>query len=243
MKKYLLFGLIASVLSINAYAVSATVTSKDYVDTTRQATIPATGTNSATPGDTVVTYTSTAGTIGERGIYDGSDDYDSSTDADNLVTAGALLQVTDEILDTMPDLPTGTAGTVPVYNIHGELGSAERGIYDGSTTYNSSTDADKLVTAAALQDVQNSVENLPTIETSKMVCVDSPDCTLWSVVDQTVYGTCKAYGESANDAGECCSGVLSGGLCKCGTDSDCVASYGSGAFCSIGTCHADEDGK
>ena len=90
MKKYLLFGVIASVLSINAYAVSATVTSKDYVDTTRQATIPATGTNSETPGDTVVTYTSTAGTIGERGIYDGSNVYDKTTDADKLVTASAL---------------------------------------------------------------------------------------------------------------------------------------------------------
>ena len=71
MKRTFLFATIASILSINAYAVSATVTSKDYVDTTRQATIPASGTNSETPGDTVVTYTDTAGTIGERFIFDG----------------------------------------------------------------------------------------------------------------------------------------------------------------------------
>ena len=34
----------------------------------KQNQIPVTGTNASTPGDTVVTYTSTAGTIGERGI-------------------------------------------------------------------------------------------------------------------------------------------------------------------------------
>ena len=71
MKRTFLFATIASILSINAYAVSSTVTSKDYVDTTRQATIPAFGTNSETPGETVVTYTDTAGTIGERFIFDG----------------------------------------------------------------------------------------------------------------------------------------------------------------------------
>ena len=66
-------------------------TSKGYVDTglaTKQGTIPATGTNSNTPGDTVVTYTSTEGTIGERGIY--SDGSSSPTSNNDLVTAGAL---------------------------------------------------------------------------------------------------------------------------------------------------------
>ena len=121
MKKYLLFGLIASVLSINAYAVSATVTSKDYVDTTRQATIPASGTNSATPGDTVVTYTSTAGTIGERGIFDFETGWDDDEDgiveghetdlleADSIVPRLVRMDNTlDNLSDTVDNLPETT---------------------------------------------------------------------------------------------------------------------------------------
>ena len=98
MKRTFLFATIASILSINAYAVSATVTSKDYVDTTRQATIPASGTNALTPGDTVVTYTSTAGTIGERGICDAEADGDCG---DNFL-------VTRDLLERATDLTTTT---------------------------------------------------------------------------------------------------------------------------------------
>ena len=171
MKHTFLFATIASILSINAYAVSTTVTSKDYVDTTRQATIPASGTNSATPGDTVVTYTSTAGTIGERGIFDDwSVIIEANNLQDNLVTAGALLQATDDIWDNLlPELLTGTAGTVPVYDSNGELGSAERGIYDGSNGYNSSTDANKLITAGA---VNTMAPELPTGNSGYAVLYD-----------------------------------------------------------------------
>ena len=127
MKRTFLFAIIASILSINAYAVTSTVTSKDYVDTEvakKQNTIPAAGTNTGTAGTAVVTYTNTAGTVGERGIY------------------------------------------------------------DGSGTYNSTNDANKLATASALN---SAINNLPTIETSKLTCYDN-DCTLWTVADQEVYG-------------------------------------------------------
>ena len=70
-----------------------TVSSKAYVDTsveTRQEKIPAAGTNSANAGTAVVMYTTTGnGTIGERGIYDGTNNY-TSGDANKLVTASAL---------------------------------------------------------------------------------------------------------------------------------------------------------
>ena len=128
MKKYMLFGVLASVFALDAYAVTSTVTSKDYVDTEvakKQNTIPAAGANTGTAGTAVVTYTDTAGTVGERGIY------------------------------------------------------------DGSGTYNSTNDANKLATASALN---SAINNLPTIETSKLTCYDSPDCTLWTVSDQEVYG-------------------------------------------------------
>ena len=194
MKKYLSFCVIASVLSINAYAVSATVTSKDYVDTTRQATIPASGTNSETPGDTVVTYTSTAGTIGERGIFDPENDFDYENNEiaegheGDLVTAG----IYEHLAGVNQAVSGGTEGSVPVYDGRGRLGNAERGIYDGSTIYNSSTDADKLVTAAALQSATN---NLPQKTVTYKTCTQwsgtphtDANCLLWNLSDTNVVG-------------------------------------------------------
>ena len=86
----LTFGAFASILTINSVMADTTVTSKQYVDTTRQATIPATGTNAATPGTTVVTYTGTAGTIGERRICDAFGIDLNLCDNDNLVQVDAL---------------------------------------------------------------------------------------------------------------------------------------------------------
>ena len=97
-------GAIASVLALNAYATSSTVTSRDYVDAQdalKQNKIPVTGTNSATPGTTVVTYTSTAGTIGERGIFNKDTDYDWDNHSvetgheGDLVTAGDIMPQLD----------------------------------------------------------------------------------------------------------------------------------------------------
>ena len=106
-----------------------TVSSKAYVDTsveTRQEKIPAANSNNTNIGVSVVTYTTTGnGTIGERQIYDGTNNYTSG-------------------------------------------------------------DANKLVTASALK---GSVTNLPTMETSKLTCAnESAGCTLWTIVDQQVYG-------------------------------------------------------
>ena len=124
----LTFGAFASIIAINSVLADTVVTSKQYVDTEvakKQNTIPVAGTNTANPGTSVVMYTNTAGTVGERGIY------------------------------------------------------------SDSTNYTAGTDANKLVTASALN---GAVSNLPTMTTSKLTCVDSPDCTLWTVADQEVYG-------------------------------------------------------
>ena len=91
---YIAIGAIASVLTINSVMAAGenTVASKSYVDARddlKQNKIPQTGTNSSTPGDTVVTYTDTAGTIGERGIYAGASNY-TSNDANSLVTTGVV---------------------------------------------------------------------------------------------------------------------------------------------------------
>ena len=95
----LTFGAIASIITTAAFA-DTTVTSKTYVDTTRQATIPTAGTNAATPGSTVVTYTSTAGTIGERGIC--NDPADNCNQAD-IATFGLVGNAVEYIQNNMPD--------------------------------------------------------------------------------------------------------------------------------------------
>ncbi len=97
----LTFGAFASILTINSVLADTTVTSKTYVDTTRQATIPAAGTNAATPGTTVVTYTNTAGTIGERGICNDHDE-DDCNDGD-LVTNSLLNSAMDWVDENMPE--------------------------------------------------------------------------------------------------------------------------------------------
>ena len=88
----LTIGAIASILSINSvFATTSTVTSKDYVDAAdalKQNKIPATGTNASTPGSTVVTYTSTAGTIGERGIFDWGTDTEIDIFGNTVTTQG-----------------------------------------------------------------------------------------------------------------------------------------------------------
>ena len=110
-------------------------TSVSYVQAsvnTKQPKIPAATTNSATPGTTVVTYTGTAGQIGERGIYDGGN-YTAGTDANKLVTANAL---------------------------------------------------------------NNSVTNIPTITTSKLTCANPGTCDLW-----TIDNTQEVYGNNNNNNG------------------------------------------
>ena len=130
-KKTLFASVIAALVIMPAMAAEPTpaerktVTSVNYVTNqiaTRQPKIPVAGTNTSNTGTSVVMYTGTEGTIGERQIFNGG-----------RYTSG---------------------------------------------------DANKLVAASALD---SAVNNLPTIETSKLTCANQ-DCTLWTIDDQTVYG-------------------------------------------------------
>ena len=122
----LTIGAIASIITTATFA-NQVLTSQTYVDNQdalKQNKIPATGTNSSTPGSTVVTYTSTAGTIGERGIFDFGTGWDDSNKAivsgheTDLLEARrivpGLFYISDaltDIQDNMPDfndLPTTT---------------------------------------------------------------------------------------------------------------------------------------
>ena len=104
----LTFGAIASIIAINSVFANTVVTSQTYVDNAdalKQDKIPATGTNASTPGTTVVTYTGTAGTIGERELFDYDDwrDVDPIDHYDDLPTVGALMGFFEELSDYKQD--------------------------------------------------------------------------------------------------------------------------------------------
>lgn len=92
--KRILTGTVLMVLALPCYATGDNVaTSAGYVDAAlelKQATIPAAGANGVGAGSTVMTYTATSGTIGERALYTDASSYDASTDADKMITASAL---------------------------------------------------------------------------------------------------------------------------------------------------------
>ena len=191
-KKSLLLGAIASVIAINSVFADTIITSQSYVDNhdaLKQDKITA-----GTTGN-VVTYNGTQNgqaQFSERAIFDQATGFDENGEVasgheGDLVTAGFIVPVVD-------NLAQGPANTVAMYNRKGYLGDS-RGIYDGSTTYNSSTDADKLVTASALQGgLENVSNNLPTKTVTHRICTSWIDgqshtdanCLLWNLVDETV---------------------------------------------------------
>ena len=129
-KKTLLLGAVASIIAINSVFADTTVTSKTYVDTTRQATIPAAGTNANTPGSTVVTYTGTAGQIGERGIFNPETNFDWDTNEvasgheGDLVAAGSIFPAVGDLyqqIEQATDLPETTVTYKTCYQeVNGE---------------------------------------------------------------------------------------------------------------------------
>ncbi len=147
-KKSLLLGAVASIIAINSVFANTIVTSQTYVDNAdalKQDKITA-----GTTGN-VVLYNGTQNgqtQFSERAIYDGTNDYDETTDANKLITAGAV--------NTMaPELPTGNPGYAVLYDENGDIGG-ERGIDDGGcwwdegcSMYNDSND---LVALGAIRD-------------------------------------------------------------------------------------------
>ena len=80
----------------------------------------------------------------------------------------------------------GAGETVMTYTSTGNGQIGERGLYSDISSYNATTDGDKLITASALN---ATFTNLPTTPTTKLECANQADgCTLWTIVDQTAYG-------------------------------------------------------
>ncbi|MBQ6736736.1 MAG: hypothetical protein IJQ90_04625, partial [Alphaproteobacteria bacterium] len=96
---------------------------------------------------------------------------------------------------------------------------------DGSTTYNSSTDGDKLMTASALGAFEKTATKKACYLYMDGAEETDENCLLWEFIDTDVYGSCKAYNAAAADASECCSGILqswvSPNKCGCRVESDC----------------------
>ena len=80
----------------------------------------------------------------------------------------------------------GAGETVMTYTATGNGQIGERGLYSDISSYDATTDGDKLITASALN---ATFTNLPTTPTTKLECANQSDgCTLWTIVDQTAYG-------------------------------------------------------
>ena len=115
------------------------------------------------------------------------------THAESDLKTAASKAYVDTMVETRQDkIPAanqqgvGAGETVMTYTAAGNGAIGERGIYTGASAYNANSDADKLITASALNDT---FTNLPTTGTTKLECANLNDgCTLWTIVDQTAYG-------------------------------------------------------
>ena len=116
--------------------------------------------------------------------------YAETTSTDRK-TVSSKAYVDTSVETRQPKIPaagtnSANAGTtVVMYTTTGNGTIGERGIYDNPANYTAGTDANKLVTASALK---GSVTSLPTMETSKLTCANPDTCSLWTIVDQEVYG-------------------------------------------------------
>jgi hypothetical protein len=165
---------------------------------------------------------------------------------ENTVTSKSYVDAQDAL--KQDKITAKTTGNVVTYNGTGANGQTqfdERGIFDGDADY-TDNDADSLITAGVVADFASAVESI-TIPDNKLTCYDAPYCTLWQISDGTVAladaGTfapltaaapsCKAYGETASNASECCSGnirMTKPATCGCDGNSDCP----SGMLCMRG---------
>ena len=132
--KRILAGTVLMVMALPCYGAGENIpTSRAYVDSAlslKQAKFPAANSGLGS-GTSVLTYTSTSGTIGERALYTDASSYDASNDADKLITASAL---------------------------------------------------------------NGAVTSLPTETTTKLVCANPGTCDLWNIVDQTAYARGSSSG-------------------------------------------------
>lgn len=111
----------------------------------------------------------------------------AENDAKIPTSKGYVMTTVETRQDKIPaaNQPNADAGeTVMTYTDDGNGVIGERGIYTGADGYTESTDADKLITASALNDAFTS---LPTTDTTTLECANPGTCSLWNIVEQTAY--------------------------------------------------------
>ena len=118
-------------------------------------------------------------------------------------------------------IAAGTSGNVVTYT--GTAGQVASTAVSSAATYNGTT----LTNGGDIANIA-AVETAVGTKQDKMTCAgyvpghenDLDYCWLYGDVQ---VATCKAYGESATSASQCCSGYLQSGtnLCGCDDDSDC----------------------
>ena len=110
---------------------------------------------------------------------------------DDMKTAASKAYVDTKIETKQLKIPAantpgvGAGETVMTYTSNGNGEIGERALYSDISSYDATTDGDKLITASALN---ATFTNLPTTPTTKLECANQADgCTLWTIVDQTAY--------------------------------------------------------
>ncbi|MBO4700977.1 MAG: hypothetical protein J5620_04510 [Alphaproteobacteria bacterium] len=190
MNKTLLFGAIVSVLTLNAFAetTTSTIPTQSYVDTNFQTKIPAGTVNTGS----VVAYTSDAGTVGERGLYNSTyTRYLTQTANSNYAYYKDYLPTMDMLTKALTYLTSTTLGQSPL---------ASAGVHwipvfssDNQTTFN------HVVTVNSADDMLSSLDAslyIPTMaamteKQNKMTCTRYLDnaeetdenCLLWSIAN------------------------------------------------------------
>lgn len=209
--KSLFVAIVSTMVVVNYGVADSSVTSRTYVDAQdalRQNQIPAAGVNILQEiGDGVVTYTNTAGTIGERGIFDytNSNHFSNHTVAaghdTDMITAAAYGYLEGLFSGTQDDVST-VSGTVSGMAIP-DFGNLNR------VTGTYKTCAEYIPNAAQTDE----------------------NCILWNLGEKTVLG-CAANSNTCATGGECCTGYCSSGTCACvpnGTAANTASSCCSGS--------------
>ena len=255
---FIFAGIMSAVIG-TAYAVGEnTVASKAYVDT-KQVKIPVAGTNASNAGTSVVTYTNTAGTIGERGFFD----YDTSGDWEDdqyIITEGHD-----------GDIVTAGDYVRDINGINGEINFMGNSITNIESNVTNNTNS--------ITDINNQInaETREAIAVPSLTCANQ-GCTLYTVsvnagtahklyscTSQTVATDCPAcgtgtmkacennictcaigrsYDRTASSASQCLSGYLQSGTnrCGCANATECAAWNDSnlegGIYCGYWHCNS-----
>ena len=210
-KKTLFIGAVASIIAINSVFADTTVTTRDYVDTNFQTKIPV-GTHGAN-NSVVTYGANAGDVQERLIIDSTSDNWWSDDVIKVYTTSGLLmddstktfglysLNATDEQYENalLPAkyinyafkhkqyaITPGTTGSVAIFNGADSRGGSqftERAIYDGSTTYDATTDADKLITAGAVDNKQNKMTCTRWLDTPENPDHTDENCLLWSIAN------------------------------------------------------------